>query len=130
MRNIKEKIEIMSAYANGADIEVRYMVDDEWLEYHGTEKPTWNWAEFDYRIKAKQPEKKFVPYDNADEFLQAQKEHGPYINMFGIYHMPSIVKEHSIYFYGYRCSTEYSFSELCSSNLWQDGTRIGKEITE
>ena len=68
MKNTKEMIEVMKAYLDGEQIEES--IDQKvWF----TCEPIWNWAKCDYRVK---PKKKFVPFDTAEEFLAAQREHG------------------------------------------------------
>jgi len=58
MKTLEEKIKIMSAALAGAKIEVSDMG-----AWHPVDSPTWNWCDFDYRIK---PENKQVPYDFSD----------------------------------------------------------------
>lgn len=68
----------------------------------------------------------YRPYANAQEFLEAQKIHGPYIKMQG-YRLPVRVCDNGIEldFAGIR---RYSFLELVSGYLhvvWQDGSKCG-----
>jgi len=58
MKTLEEKIKVMSASLAGAKIEVSDMG-----AWHPVDSPTWNWCDFDYRIK---PENKQVPYDFSD----------------------------------------------------------------
>lgn len=46
MKTTKEMIEVMTAYDNGADIEI--FMNDNWKD---AVNPGWNWCNFDYRIK-------------------------------------------------------------------------------
>ena len=75
MKTTKEMIEVMQAYERGEQIEVNYFHHngDYWTSC-GT--PVWDWDNFDYRVK---PKKKYVPFDTAEEFLEAQREHGEVI---------------------------------------------------
>ena len=67
MKTTKEMIEVMQAYLDGEQIEES--IDQKvWF----TCEPIWNWAKCDYRVK----KKVYVPFDTADEFLEAQREHG------------------------------------------------------
>ena len=71
MKTTKEKIEVMQAYESGEQIEES--IDQKvWF----TCEPIWNWAKCDYRVK---PKKSYVPFDTAEEFLAAQREHGEVI---------------------------------------------------
>lgn len=61
-----EMIAVMQAYADGKEIEFRSAYTKE--EYVKCFNATWNWAEFDYRIKHDpKPESEYVPYDNVKE---------------------------------------------------------------
>ena len=67
MKTTKEMIEVMRAYERGEKIEVCYGGD--WKEI---DLPSWSWGLRDYRVKQ---EPKFVPFDTAEEFLEAQMVH-------------------------------------------------------
>lgn len=70
----KEMIEVMQAYERGEQIEYRMKTipeNNEWVTM--TQEPEWDFTEYDFRIKHKPT---YRPYKNAQEFLQAQKEHG------------------------------------------------------
>lgn len=58
MPDTKRKIEVMTAYAEGKDIEYRRVGDDGWM--HCTQ-PLWNWAHFDFRV-AEEKEEEGVVY--------------------------------------------------------------------
>ena len=67
MKTTKEMIEVMQAYERGEQIEES--IDQKiWF----TCEPIWNWAKCDYRVK----KKVYVPFDTAEEFLEAQRKHG------------------------------------------------------
>ncbi len=86
----KQFITVMQAYANGEDIE--YITYNNGSTcWRDAKSPNWNWDNFTYRIKPKQ---KYRPYNCVEEFLQAQKEHGPYIKnltLSGHYYLPTEV---------------------------------------
>lgn len=67
MKTTKEMIEVMQAYENGEQIQI-LDINGIWED---KEYPYWNWAKCDYRVKPK-----FVPFETAEEFLAAQREHG------------------------------------------------------
>lgn len=49
--NTKEMIEVMQAYGEGAEIEIRLSLsNDDWEQCHS---PLWDWYGFDYRVKSK-----------------------------------------------------------------------------
>ena len=78
MKTTKEIIEIIQAYEKGASIQEKEIVDD--VEYYAkwedVENPLWNFENYDYRVK---PKPKYVPFETAEEFLEAQNEHGQVI---------------------------------------------------
>lgn len=70
---------------------------------------------------------KYRPYANAQEFLEAQKIHGPYINISSVYRLPVRVSDKGIEF-DFSGIRRYSFSELlsgCVTVVWQDGRKCG-----
>ena len=75
----------------------------------------------DYTVK---PEQKYRPYTNAEELLQAQTEHWPYIKgttslWCGTYRIPSDVHHGCIGLYDYYKTWEDLFNYLS----WQDGAK-------
>lgn len=65
--------DVLKAYSEGKTV--------EYLKAYGKwecicENPTFTRGPMYYRIK---PKPKYRPYKNAEEFLKAQKEHGPYV---------------------------------------------------
>ena len=72
MKTIQEKIEIMQAYERGEQIQVKGS-DIEWIDIVS---PKWDWINYDYRVK---PKPKYVPFETAEDFLDAQNEHGQVI---------------------------------------------------
>ena len=67
MKTTKEMIDVMQAYESGEQIEC--FNDEQWKDVNN---PIWDWLHNDYRVK----QKKYVPFDTAEEFLAAQMEHG------------------------------------------------------
>ena len=69
MKTTKEMIDVMQAYERGEQIQI-LDIDGIWKD---KEYPYWNWVNCDYRVK---PKNSYVPFDTAEEFLAAQREHG------------------------------------------------------
>ena len=69
MKTIQEMIDIMQAYQEGKQIQIYDKMHKQWVD----DEPNWNWSLHDYRIK---PEPEFVPFENTEEFLEAQRKHG------------------------------------------------------
>ena len=71
-KTIKEMIEVMEWFERGGSVEYTYKGCDEWKR---TSHPTWNWYDFDYRIKQlKQKvtiEKWLIEYDNIKVVVEA-----------------------------------------------------------
>ena len=73
MKTTKEMIEVMQAYERGEQIQLLNRCCGIWVDI---DMPKWNWARCDYRVK---PKKSYVPFDTAEEFLEAQRKHGEVI---------------------------------------------------
>lgn len=60
---IQEQIDVMTAFRDGKDIEIRALSEREW---EPCSAPLWNFTEFDYRVKP-EPRRFFRNlYDNGD----------------------------------------------------------------
>lgn len=98
----EEMIIVMQEWLDGKEIEVRLIGTKKWLE---CQDPEWDWSKMDYRVKPEPPKPKYVPYESAEEFLKAQKEHGPYVDLlayreesWNCYSMPYEVYNASVVF--------------------------------
>lgn len=83
---------------------------------------TFDISKFDYRIKPK-----LRPYANAEEFLKAYKEHGPYYIQIDLkndqfYMKPNCVINGGFYTYN---DIICIYSEFLQMFEWQDGTPCG-----
>ena len=65
----REAAEVMLAYADGKEIEVRK--GDKWLPSYTV---VFNWCDFRYRIK---PQPKYRPFKDAEECWQEMQKHQP-----------------------------------------------------
>lgn len=50
MKRIQEQIEVMTHYLNGGEVETLDLTDIE-SKWDFIKSPSWNWVDFDYRIK-------------------------------------------------------------------------------
>lgn len=122
MKTTKEMIEVMQAYERGEQIECINALG-EWKE----DKPVWDWFHFDYRVK----KKVYVPFESAEEFLEAQRVHGEVVED----------KESGEKMYAFVNNNYTLISSIHFSNFWPigcletifryyqftDGTPCGKE---
>lgn len=112
-----EMIAVLQAAKEGKKIQFK-LRQESVREYEDT-FPIWNFDGFDYRVK---PEQKLRPYANAEEFLAAMKEHGPYLLRDCTYFMPILVDNDGVIdkddFTDYEEMVEYT---------WQDGHPCGIE---
>ena len=125
MKTTKEMIEVMQAYLDGEQIEES--IDQKvWF----TCEPIWNWAKCDYRVK----QKKYVPFDTAEEFLAAQRKHGENVRCKlddELYHAyinnraETILVSH----YGRTCSITTNIVNMYDEYEFADGTPCGKEVS-
>ena len=122
-----EMIKVMLAYERGEQIEYREKKDSEWLPlFHD---PYWDWTQFEYRIK---PKPTYRPYKNADEFLQAQREHVMYLrpSTKDKYMTPMTMSGDTITLAfpldsGNVYTCRYSYGNIFKDFTWQDGTPCG-----
>lgn len=64
--DVKYKIEVMQAYAEGKEIQFSMKYDEDWDE---CSNPIFNWELFNYRVKPKIIEKPSINWDHvSDEF--------------------------------------------------------------
>lgn len=126
MKTVHEMIQIMQAYERGEWIEFQ-QYGRKWLEdktWHDVQYPAWDWLHADYRIK---PKPEFRPFKNAEEFLEAQKEHGIVTSTGELLFINS---DNIVYIDGTeglesgKCGFEYLFENF----KFADGTPCGKEV--
>lgn len=127
---ITEMTKVMLAYEIGEQIEYRMKTipeNNEWVTM--TQEPEWNWTDFDYRVK---PKPTYRQYKNADEFLQAQREHGMYLrpSTKAKYMTPITISGDTITIafhldYGNVYTCRYSYGDIFKDFIWQDGTPCG-----
>lgn len=72
---IEAMIGILQAYKEGKKIEFRPKGSDTWIE---ESEPAWNFGNYVYRIK---PEPHYRPFKNAEEAMEAIKEHGSWVRL-------------------------------------------------
>ena len=129
MKTTKEMIEVMQAYDRGEQIEAGY--NGVWVDI---DMPEWSWGLRDYRVK---PNKKYVPFDTAEEFLAAQMAHGGdaliTITEDGVLkkHDISVSLDGSVYDHTDDGDVDYigNFEDLLFEDYkFADGTPCGKEI--
>ena len=128
MKTTKEMIEVMQAYESGEQIEC--FNDEEW-KY--VKNPVWDWLHNNYRVK----QKKYVPFDTAEEFLAAQRAHGGdaliTITEDGVLkkHDISVSLDGSVYDHIDDGDVDYigEFEDLLFEDYkFADGTPCGKEV--
>ena len=115
----KKRIEVMQAYINGEKIEYRNIATKSGWRSVGI--PCWDWFNYEYRVK---PEPKVRPYANAEEFLDAMKQHGPMIRGFefdNLFLNVNSVHEKFIV----TNIWHINYKALTSGYTWQDGTPCG-----
>lgn len=133
VRDIDYMISVMQAYRDGKEIEVVLIGRDDWRPSH---TPSWDWECCDYRVKPEPSRKEIVPYESAEEFMQAQRGHGLYLICgvnypsyrvsMGTYTMPLRATNSDIKL----DSSEWvEYKNLCNHFTWQDGTPCGKEVS-
>ena len=142
MKTIEEMIAVMQAFVDGKRVERQSVItpDEGWF---AVIEPAWNWNDYDYRVKPEPPKKKIVPYDSAEELMQAICNHGAWIKYSdGCYAQIVEVESESdcvrVYFGGTTNDDDedvkpktwfYTLDVLRNCN-WIDGHVCGKEVDE
>lgn len=121
---ISEILQVITAYQNGQQLECAPIDSNDWKLVIS---PTWNFEKVKYRIKK---EKILRQYNNTNEFLAAQKEHGPHLyNMRTTrYSLPVCIENKSVFMWWSPTNakpTGYSFRDLLNNFEWEDHTPCG-----
>ena len=123
----QEIIDIIKAYKNGDPIEMRWAYSLSWEDCK--ELPT-NFDNYEYRVK-NQFAKEYTCYQNADEVLQAIREHGPMFSDCGSFVSILQVRHDGIYYNdpcGGKSFMTFSAMLCCGGgHRWQDGTYCGNK---
>ena len=126
MKTIKEMIDVMQAYEEGAQIQIKPSYTTEWSDTNIT---WWNWSDFDYRVK---PKKSYVPFHTPEEFLTAYRKHGEFIeNKESGEKMNAYVDKNGIVILSTALNCTYTFESLGTlfgHYKFSDGTPCGKEV--
>ena len=126
MKTTKEMIEVMQAYEEGEQIQIKPSYTTEWSEANF---PWWNWSDFDYRVK---PKKSYVPFETAEEFLTAYRKHGEFIeNKESGEKMNAYVDKNGIVILSTALNCTYTYESLGTlfgCYKFSDGTPCGKEV--
>ena len=134
MKTTKEMIEVMQAYDRGEQIEC--FNTNKWKD---VKNPVWDWLNNNYRVK----QKKYVPFDTAEEFFAAQRKHG--YRLIGIddeiitndispkAHDISITLDGHVFLHiegnwNHDCSYLGDLEDLFEDYKFIDGTPCGKEV--
>ena len=125
MKTTKEMIEVMQAFERGERIEAKSLNNDiyGWDE---TKKPFWDWHNLDYRVKPN-----YVPFETAEEFLAAQREHGFNVLFRGDKHAAYINANGIVRLIPSTNISNAALSELeyiLKDCIFEDGTPCGKEV--
>ena len=118
-------IEVVRAHRDGKIIQWCNADKNDWADYQiccfKDSGLNFDFIHYDYRIK---PESKLRPYRDAKEFLNAQKEQGPYIKTLehGYQIIISVFNSGIAYVNSEGC---IKFSDLSESYTWQDDTPCG-----
>ena len=131
MKTTKEMIDVMQAYDRGEQIQLLNRCGI-WVDI---DMPEWSWGLRDYRVK---PKKKYVPFETAEEFLEAQRKHGDgliSIDGDGVIkaHDISVSPDGSVYEHGENqwtstCHYVGDLKDLFEYFKMADGTPCGKEV--
>lgn len=88
------------------------------------------WCNYDVNSLYIKETPKHRPYRFAEEFLQAQKEHGPYLGEYRQFHNVTFVDDECIVICSRNGLTTITYEELINMYTWQDCTPCGVEETK
>lgn len=110
--------DIFKAAAAGKHTQYKVKNGKSWKDLPDLPLDTWKLVDinlYEFRIK---PEPKYRPYVNTEEFLNAQKEHGPYILNGNIYIIPVCIHPAGI---GFSTKDDLKSYQRMMDYKWQDG---------
>lgn len=121
----KHLSEVLKAYSEGKTIQFKAFKDsvEPWKEINDYKIEELIHNKVQLRIKQ---EPKYRPYNDAQEFFKAQKEHGPYlqrINYSG-FRIPQLVSNKGIRFSDVFEESPH-YKDVLKLWKWQDGTPCG-----
>ena len=122
MKTIKEMIDIMLAFDRGEQIQI---LDNRGI-WEDIRQPSWNWAGCDYRVKPKT----YIPFDTAEEFLEAQRNNGYLVSNKGKF-LEAYINGRDTVIISNPYSREFeliSLNDLFRNYGFKDGTPCGKEV--
>lgn len=128
----KHLSEVFKAYSEGKTIQYEYF-DKISKSYKWQDITEFNKMYFSYGKYRIKPGPKYRPYKNAEEFLKAHKEHGPFIksdvNTSCAYYSIRVVhpmSEGITFSYALGAGDrEINYQQLFNEMYWQDGTPCG-----
>lgn len=127
---LKKINDIVSAYLNGECIQYKTQKIDEplvsaWKTINKFEKLAHLEKEpYNYRIK---PVSKYIPFNNAEEFIKALQEHGNFIKKSAEYFSPIYICNNGIKIRFRNYDYDITFNDLFDKDwIFVDGTLCGK----
>lgn len=131
---LKKVKKVLTAYFNNERVEFKTQDPNDpfvsvWLPVDKFEQLALLEKEpYNYRVKVK---RKYVPFENAEEFVTALQEHGNFIKQTSTYYFPVNVDNDGIMLTQYYYNSNISFEDLFKS-AWKfaDGEICGKLINE
>lgn len=123
---ILRHIEVEKAYLNGKAIEVKSVDGATWTLVEW--EPSWDWLALDYRVKPEPPKPQYRPFENAEEVMEAIKEHGDWVRAKdGTYSAIVNVLKDKLFLGESISSCSYNYM-LKGNYTFVDGTPFGKLI--
>lgn len=123
MKTIEEKIAVMQAFADGKEIE--FTPNSSCGVWTSCKDPNWDWPMYDYRIKEKPKDHKYVPFSFEDAKLligKAIKE-----DVGAIYTILSIQNSGVVVIHPLYKIVSYTWEELIRKfKFFPDGSICGK----
>ena len=125
---ILRHIEVEKAYLDGKAIELKNVGGATWTLVDW--KPSWNWLEFDYRVKPEPSRSQYWPFENAEEVMEAIKEHGDIVKAKNGGTMYRKITAFTLYDVNFGTDTFIEYKYAYEDYIFADGTPFGKLIEE
>ena len=122
-------IKVEKAYLDGKTIQVKKLNEEEWHDIGSRDTPAWSWLDFDYRVKPEPPKLQYCPFKNAEELIEAIKEHGYFLRRKSTGSSYMIIREFDDeYIWIGMALAGSSFISVFENYTFADGTQFGKLI--
>ena len=96
MTEISREIKVMKHFNRGGEVEVKFR--GNFSQWSDAPEPLWNWGDFDYRIKLKQPTNSVYLYEwlvvNTKLYVSIYRQFMSSLEASNLFNVPSVISYH------------------------------------